>query len=84
MKKYVPYIAALMSLMLVNFAAFAQDGTREHPYPIGDISALISFAQCINNHQPFTFEDGKFVFDIEGNIPQAARALTSSRPPTSI
>ncbi len=69
MKKYVPYIAALMSLMLVNFAAFAQDGTREHPYPIGDISALISFAQCINNNQPFAFEDGKFVFDIEGNIP---------------
>ena len=22
------------------------DGTREHPYPIGDISTLISFAQC--------------------------------------
>ncbi len=58
-----------MSLMLVNFAAFAQDGTREHPYPIGDISALISFAQCINNNQPFTFENGKFVFDIDGNIP---------------
>ncbi len=45
------------------------DGTREHPYPIGDISTLISFAQCINNNQPFAFEDGKFVFDIDGNIP---------------
>ena len=45
------------------------DGTREHPYPIGDISTLISFAQCINNNQPFAFENGKFVFDIDGNIP---------------
>ena len=65
-------ILTLSTLMWTNglmAQSVTPDGTREHPYPIGDISALISFAQCINNHQPFTFENGKFVFDIDGNIP---------------
>ena len=53
----------------------APDGTREHPYPIGDISTLISFAQCINNNQPFAFENGKFVFDIDGNIPAGGAGI---------
>lgn len=65
-------ILTLSTLMWTNglmAQSVAPDGTREHPYPIGDISTLISFAQCINNNQPFAFENGKFVFDIDGNIP---------------
>ena len=65
-------ILTLSTLMWTNglmAQSVTPDGTREHPYPIGDISTLISFAQCINNNQPFAFENGKFVFDIEGNIP---------------
>lgn len=65
-------ILTLSTLMWTNglmAQSVTPDGTRERPYPIGDISTLISFAQCINNNQPFAFEDGKFVFDIDGDIP---------------
>ena len=46
-------ILTLSTLMWTNglmAQSVTPDGTREHPYPIGDISTLISFAQCINNN----------------------------------
>ena len=69
MNRHIISLALLVSLLLSNFYAFAQDGTQTHPYPIKDKEALITFAQCINNGQNFKFENDKFVFDPSGDIP---------------
>ena len=54
---------------MLSFCGFAQDGTLENPYPIDGKAALKSFAECINRGQNFTFQNGLFSFDPNGDIP---------------
>ena len=69
MNKYILYVTLLVSLLLSNFYTFAQNGTATHPYPISDKNALITLAQRINEGLNFSFENGVFVKDPNGDIP---------------
>ena len=69
MNKYILYVTLLVSLLLSNFYTFAQNGTAAHPYPISDKNALITLAQRINEGHNFSFENGVFVKDPNGDIP---------------
>ena len=63
-------LAALtLASLLCGSNTFAQDGTYDNPYFINDLDAFLSFAQCINSGQNFSYQNGIFVPDPNGPIP---------------